>query len=305
MGRLLETLRRRDSARAQPEGTPCPPIEAPEPLAKPVEVTPPRELAEAVEMPFIEVPEETSARPVSIPIATPAAERNGAAEAMTVTFVEAAPLPPLPQSNVSRELCVWHESTSAAASHYRQVSAGLRSLLAAEKAWKLLFLPLERRSSAAPAAVNLALALAESEPRLLLIDGDSHGRRVAEMLGSATAPGWTDVVHGLPLPQAIQETGWKRLHLLGAGNRLAGALSPLEGDKMRGILHALKSHYDLVLMYGSPWSAGGVSAVLPHLCDAVCLLLEKQEVDQLAETRCLEALQSQGIRVIGSVVLGS
>src|SRR5262249_52011050 len=105
MGRLLETLRRRDSARAQPAETSSPPVEASKSAATPVESTRPRESSEAAEMPFIEVPEDTSARPVSIPISVPAAERNGAAEATTVTFVQAAPQHPLPQSNVSRELC--------------------------------------------------------------------------------------------------------------------------------------------------------------------------------------------------------
>jgi hypothetical protein len=110
------------------------------------------------------------------------------------------------------------------------------------------------------------------------------------------------VIHGLPPSQAIQDTGWNRLDLLAGGNRLAGTASPLLGEKIRRLVDELVSQYDVLLLQGTPWSSSGMAAVLPHVTSAVCLLLEKEQVDQSAEARCLETLRAQRVRVVGAVV---
>lgn len=306
MGRLLETLRRHDSARALP-------VETPQPLADSSEQQPstsangppPLDPAETLEMPFIEVPEVHSARPIPAASVPPAVHPNGSAGQPAVRFVEAAAAGRPPASEVSPELIVWSQPVSPAAAQYREVAAALKPLLSAANPHGLLFLPLTSSAKHTPAAINLALALADGGQRVLFVDADTRSRRAALLLGLATAPGWTDVLHGLPTTQAIQDTGWNHLHVLAAGNRLADSVSPLYAERMRLIFSDLCSRYDLVLMQAPPWSTGGIAAVLPHLCNAACLLLDKQQADQPAELSCLEALHSQHVRVVGSVVIAS
>jgi Mrp family chromosome partitioning ATPase len=256
-------------------------------------------------MPFVEVPEAPSTSAAAISSTASIVHRNGNDEKTVVRFVDAAPWHPLPPSKVAAELIIWHEPASPAASHYRNVASALRPLLASENARSLLLLPVEPLSDHVIAVLNLALAVAEKRERTLLIDACPDGRGLAERLGIAAAPGWTDVLYGLPPKQAIQDTGWHRLHLLAAGNRLAGASSPLLGERMRGVMEEMHAHYDLVLLQTARCSAGGASAVFPYLCDAVCLILDKRQVGQPAENHCLEALRAERIRVIGSVVVAS
>jgi len=303
MGRLLETSKRRP---VQESGVRNQESEVSPSPARPATAASPPPAPES-DWPFIEVPEThpratSTAAPSADKRPPQAAQVNGSAQPPVVSFQRRQPSPADAISSFGTELMVGREPGSAAAMQYRQVAENLRTALKAENLRSLLLLPLDAATSPAPTAVNLALALAEAGATILLIDAGRSVRPTSEMLGLAAAPGWAEVVQGMLPAHAIQDSGWHRLHVLAAGNRLAGSTSPLHGDKMGGLLDDLRSRYDLLLLLAPSHATGGLSALLPHLCDAVCLLLDKKQVDQPAEANCLKTLRSERVRVLGSIV---
>ncbi len=305
MGRLVHTLRRRDAHEPELRSEKSEVgIEAARPSTSDSSLLNP-----TIDWPFIEVPEASASRPIVAP--TPLAQSmpravtvNGSTEPPEVHFHRRPALPPTTPAGIASDLVLWREPTGPAAIQFRQVAEAIRIALSAENLRTLLLLPLEASPQQMAPAANLALAMAESGGKTLLVDANPHSGQLHRLFGLAAAPGWTELLNAMPSPQTIQDTGWYCLHLIAAGNRLVGAASPLQGEKLRGIVDELRSRYDLLLLQAPPWTTGGMTAVLSHLCDAVCLLLGKKQVDQPAETRCLDALRSERLRVLGSVVAG-
>jgi Mrp family chromosome partitioning ATPase len=259
-------------------------------------------MEERSDVPFYEIPE--------VPAAQPPADSGGVASSPAVassgiTFEPWSRLDFQPPAAAAPELVVWREPQSSTANHYRQLCAAIAPMLAADQLRSLLLLPVERDRQSALVMVNVALALGEKRQQpLLLIDADPQDGQIAQLLGLAAAPGWTELLSGLPLRQVIQDSSWRQLHVIAAGNRLACA-NPLRwGEHVRARLAHLGRRYELIVVRSPGWRDSAAAAILAHGCNAACLLLTRAQVGQPFEAACLDSLRKDGVRVLGSIILG-
>lgn len=112
-------------------------------------------------------------------------------------------------------------------------------------------IPGEGKSST---AVNLAIMLAESGTKVLLVDADLRRPRVAKYLGVEGSVGLTGVLTGsVALEDAIQPWGSAgQLHVLASG-RIAPNPSELLGSPtMHKLLSRLESEYEVVIIDAPP-----------------------------------------------------
>ena len=104
----------------------------------------------------------------------------------------------------------------------RSVSDALRDLrtnlvFAEEGTRSIVITSPEGRHGKTTVAAGLAVTIARSGARTILVDADLHRSRVAEMLGVEPAPGLREVLEGDRLDRNVRETRLEHLYLLTAG----------------------------------------------------------------------------------------
>ncbi|MGE5174539.1 MAG: XrtA-associated tyrosine autokinase [Betaproteobacteria bacterium] len=94
-------------------------------------------------------------------------------------------------------------------------------------------------------AINLALVLAqEYNHTVLLIDADLRRPSLQTYLGLEPGLGLTDCLFdGIDVSQALIKAGTPKLSFLGAGRKASNPAELLSSNKMKSIVHELKSRY--------------------------------------------------------------
>jgi Mrp family chromosome partitioning ATPase len=308
MGRTFEALRRRDAAHESVR-------ESPDPVSRPAPVSVDAARADSGfefdlgpgEIPFIEVgPVEdqvavaAAPAPVSPPKAPPTVT-TPAVESSQVRFqihdAESAV-----RHAADAGIVVVSQPHGAEAAQYRQVRDALLEQLARFRIKTVALTPLDGLGGCL-AAINLACAMMENTARtVLLIDADVNGASVAARLGLASAPGWAELLVGLPMAQVLQQSLCAGLHVIAAGNRLVGARSLTRMSALQEHLAALAKCYDLILLRSPAVQPAVEAQALAHACGAVCFLQTGPHNKNSEPQELVATWQRDGIRVLGTIV---
>lgn len=194
---------------------------------------------------------------------------------------------------------------SSRAEAFRQVRTSLRfadvdspvSVLVVTSA-----VPAEGKSST---AANLAIVLAESGRRVLLVDADLRRPRVADYLGLDGSIGLSDVVAGLhTLEDAVQTWGDPQIFVLAAGTIPPNPSELLGSHQMSELLRLLRENYDVVIVDTTPVLAVTDSRVLAAQSDGTILVVRSGKTDRHQVARALELLRAVDARILGTVLNG-
>jgi len=152
-------------------------------------------------------------------------------------------------------------------------------------------------------AINIALALAEAERTVVLVDGDLRRPRLAKFIDVIGSVGVSTVLSGAAaLDDAIQKTKFARLSVLAAGptppnpSELLGSLA---AEKM---LSELRSRFDYVIIDSAPLLAVTDGAILAAKSDGALVIVKagKTRRDQLAHA--VGMLNDVGAKLLGAVL---
>jgi succinoglycan biosynthesis transport protein ExoP len=136
-------------------------------------------------------------------------------------------------------------------------------------------------------AANLALALAETGARVLLVDADLRRPSVAKLLGLEGAAGLTTVLLGrASVEDVTQDWGPLGLHVLASGPLPPNPSELLGSPAMGRLLHDLRQRYDFVVLDAAPVLPVADAAILSRWVDGTIVVANVQKVrrHQLAET---------------------
>jgi capsular exopolysaccharide synthesis family protein len=132
-------------------------------------------------------------------------------------------------------------------------------------------LPAEGKSST---AANLAITLAESGAKVLLVDGDLRRPKIAEYLGIEGAVGLTDHLIGLAdLADVVQPWGAGDMYILPAGQVPPNPSELLGSRAMIKLLESLDETYDTVIIDAPPLLPVTDAAVLSKLVSGGALVV--------------------------------
>lgn len=171
------------------------------------------------------------------------------------------------------------------------VDQGLRSVVVTSS------LPSEAKSTT---ACNLAITLAQSGARVLLVEGDLRRPKVADYLGIEGAVGLTNVLIGqLLAPEAIQQWGECGLDVLASGPLPPNPAELLGSVGMRDLLKAFEDSYDVVVVDSPPLLPVTDAAVLATMASGalLCVHAGKTRKDELM--RAANALDAVNARTLG------
>jgi capsular exopolysaccharide synthesis family protein len=155
-------------------------------------------------------------------------------------------------------------------------------------------------------ASNLALALSEGGPRVLLIDGDMRKGRLHEIFQVSNAWGLSDVLAGKALPlgrtSIYLETRYSHLCLLPSGSTPAGIASLLRSPRTREFLKQARDEFHTVLIDSPPMLNMADARVLGKVADGVILVVRSAETTRDTIVAAAQRLREDGSRVLGTIL---
>lgn len=152
-------------------------------------------------------------------------------------------------------------------------------------------------------AINIALALAESDHKVVLIDGDMRRPSVAKYLGLVGAVGFSTVLSGhASLDEALLETQFAGLTVLASGAIPPNPSELLGSMAAKKTLSDLRARFDYVIVDSSPLLAVTDAAVLAASSDGVLIMARVGQIkrDQLAQA--IRALVDVDAPLLGAVL---
>ncbi len=151
-------------------------------------------------------------------------------------------------------------------------------------------------------SANLAVLLAKTGKKVLLVDGDFYRGNLHGLFGLDVAPGLTDALDGRVAPEgAIRKTDIETLDILPRGRDGAPGDALLETG-LREIIETLENQYDYVLIDAPPILSMAATAVIGQVAGASIMVVRAEAVTIDEMKVALNRLALAGVKVNGCLV---
>jgi succinoglycan biosynthesis transport protein ExoP len=152
-------------------------------------------------------------------------------------------------------------------------------------------------------AVNLAIAMAMSGKRVILIDADLRRPALHRIFGLSNETGFTSVVAGLsPLEEAFQETKIPGLRVLTSGPPPINPPELLSSQAGRACLQQTMEQADFVVLDSPPALVMADAHILSTVADGVLLVVSSKEAGKREIIQTRRLLAQTGAKMLGIVL---
>ena len=155
-------------------------------------------------------------------------------------------------------------------------------------------------------AANLAVSLALSGKRILLIDADMRRACQSEIFYyNPNSPGLSDILSsGVMANLAILSTEWENLDILPAGSVPTNPCELLESPAMQNFLEEMEEKYDMILMDVPPINIVSDPLALSSQVAGALFVVRQDFSDHREIRRALVSAEMTGLEVLGFVFYG-
>jgi capsular exopolysaccharide synthesis family protein len=199
--------------------------------------------------------------------------------------------------------------TQARAESFRSLRTNLRHLQKTDAARCVVVTSALAREGRTGIAVNLALTIAQSHRRVLLIDADLRHPAVAKRLGLGTGHGLSDILLGEQrmedVIRSMSAETWKDktvLHVLDAGQQVPDPGELFARTEMTEMLDEARKRYDWVIIDTPPLLPVTDAALLAGQSESTLLVVNARSTTVRDFEESQTALRLAGARVHGVVV---
>ncbi|HEX7338123.1 MAG TPA: polysaccharide biosynthesis tyrosine autokinase [Gemmatimonadales bacterium] len=162
-------------------------------------------------------------------------------------------------------------------------------------------------------ATNLAATFARGGARVLLVDCDIHRPRLHRVFHTTRAPGLMDLLRLTGVPSdvrttvshrlaAVRRTPIDRLSFLPCGADAQSTPELLEPATLGGLLHDLRTEFDVILLDTPPVLVSADAATLAASADGVIMVIRAGQTDRGAAEIARQRVAAAGGRVLGAVL---
>jgi succinoglycan biosynthesis transport protein ExoP len=153
-------------------------------------------------------------------------------------------------------------------------------------------------------SVNVALAMAELEPRVLLVDGDLRRASLHTQLHMKNERGLSDVLVGRArLNEVVQRTKYPGLDILTSGTPTPNPIKLLESPRMDDLLREAAENYRCIIVDTAALSVNLDAAVVSRKVDGTVVVLSAGQTDLREAKGALRRLQQVGVKNVLGFVL--
>ncbi|GIF06611.1 polysaccharide biosynthesis tyrosine autokinase [Actinoplanes siamensis] len=160
-----------------------------------------------------------------------------------------------------------------------------------------------RKEGTTAVSCGLAIALAETGARVVLVDANLRTPGVGRYLSLDPAPGLAEVLAGAArVPDVLRESLNGRLTVLPAGEHVPDPGGLLASPRLPATVRTLTERFDVVLLDAPPLNGPADAAVLGQVTDSALLVVRANRTRTADVERSLELLERIGAKVAGAVL---
>lgn len=150
-------------------------------------------------------------------------------------------------------------------------------------------------------AINLALSMAQSEQKVLLMDADLRRPAIHSGLDMSLKPGLSEVIRGEKTSQSVIKI-WKKnkLDVITAGGRLPHVTEIVGSKRIGAIMHELKEIFEVVIVDAPPLVISDAYNLASKVDGVILIMVPGQTREEQAKVM-KEQLERAGAKVIGVV----
>ncbi len=209
--------------------------------------------------------------------------------------------PGITGSALQTALCYYHRPGSPEAEAYRSLRTSFLVTLREGQRIVQVTSP-EPGDGKSTLAANLAIAMAQSGKRVLLIDSDLRRPTIHSLFGLRRDIGVTEVLSGeIDLLTAAQQTVVDGLAVLTCGNLPSNPAELLASAGYAKMLKDAEQEFDIVLVDTPPLLAVSDPSIVASNTDGLVLVLRMGKNKRNSVRRVTELIDTNNIRVIGVV----
>lgn len=167
-------------------------------------------------------------------------------------------------------------------------------------------------SSANPAegkstlSVNIAISMAQTDARVLLIDTDLRRPTVYRFLNLPNAPGLTNYLGGMnTLDEVVHETPYHNLHVICAGSLVPNPAEILTSEQFAELLESLQQQYDYIFIDSTPLNIVADTLPVVKKSDGLILVIKERKTTYKDVDAALKKLQFINAKILGMVISGA
>jgi len=150
---------------------------------------------------------------------------------------------------------------------------------------------------------NLAVSLAQTGARVILLDCDMRRPSLHEIFGHSKLPGLSEVLAGdSPFDTVLHDTGIEGLDFVSAGTSPPNPSELLGSEQMLTLLADLRERYDHILIDAPPVLAVTDAPLLTARCDVVLVTIQAERVPVKAAQRMIEMLANVQAPLAGIIL---
>jgi succinoglycan biosynthesis transport protein ExoP len=152
-------------------------------------------------------------------------------------------------------------------------------------------------------ATNLAVALAQADQRVLIVDADMRKPRVHSVFQHTQEPGLSNVLVGnAKASEAVRNTKVPGLWAMPAGVLPPNPSELLGSKRFKEFVRTLGQHFDWVIIDSPPIMAVTDSSIVAHVATGVMFVIGSDMTSRHTARRSLEQLRNANAKIIGAIL---
>lgn len=209
---------------------------------------------------------------------------------------------PLDKDRRKEPAISFEKDNSAIAEAFRKLRTNLQFLAVDNPPRAIVITSSVPNEGKSTTAINLALALAEAEHSVVLVDGDLRRPRLDKYLDVVGSVGFSTVLAGgASLDDVVQKTRFSDLSVLTSGAIPPNPSELLGSMAAKKVLEDLRSQFDYVIVDSSPLLAVTDAAVLAANADGVLIMARYGQTKRDHFAHAVGALEDVGAPLLGAV----
>jgi capsular exopolysaccharide synthesis family protein len=151
--------------------------------------------------------------------------------------------------------------------------------------------------------INLAVAYAQTDKKVLIIDGDLRKPTMHHTLRVSNRWGLTNLLtNQLTIREVLQDTFIPNLQIITSGPIPPNPSEILASKKMISTIDDLKEHFDIILIDAPPAIAVTDSQIIASRTDGVILVVNSEKTKRDAVLKAKQNLDNVRARILGVVL---